>query len=280
MYETITKTANEYGFARVYFTELAKLSDWREGATAAGVGAALEHDATAAYPWASCVMLLVYPYLPYAQDERIPAYYVAQNAAYNALGELAERLSASLGKRFERAVLPMRAIAVKNGIGVQGKNGLLRLDPYGSRIALFAFATDAVLPQAVTDSPSKPCPAGCKRCAAACPAGAIATEPRETATFLTQNKCMRYYMDKTPYPKWVFALQKKHMGCEACMDACPINFHLPAAEPSQELREAFDLDRLISGDTKEARRYVGRNMTGGGKLMHEAENFKSRTTAR
>ena len=274
MWTFIQEQAQAQGFAQAYFTQPAKLALWRQRADDAGVAGTLTHDVPREYPWASCVILLVRAYRPFAPDERIPGYYVAQNAGYHAAEALSRDLTASTGKRFElTSTLPARATALGSGIGTAGKNGLLRIDPYGSRIALYTLLTDACGPEAL-QVPAIPCPEGCLLCADACPAGAIAKEASASGTFLTQKKCLRFHMNKTPYEDWVYPLLKKHMGCDVCMDACPLNRPLGVAEPDAPLRAAFALERLLAGNTGQARQYVGRNATGNGKLLHEAYFFK------
>ena len=114
----------------------------------------------------------------------------------------------------------------------------------------------------------------CRACEIACPAHAIGEGGYDV------NKCMRFYMDGADYPDWVCDIQTKHLGCEVCQDVCPRNAGVGFAEPSDEIRAAFDLDRLASGDAKAARLLVGKNITGHGKLTKEAERFLEKGTVR
>lgn len=255
------------GFARTYALPVQDLSAWLPAAEAAGV-APLPCDLPALYPWARCVLLLVRAYTPYPPQCRIPAYYIASNAGYHACAALRAQIAA-LGFRCERAEPPARALALHAGIGVQGRNGLLRIGTLGSRIVLFTLLTDACAPSPVPAEHTPPCPPDCTACMNACPVGAIASS-------VEQRKCMRYFMEDAPYPQWVYAAQRKHLGCEVCMEACPFNEFVGFCEPPEEVAAAFAQARLLAEDEKAARSFVGKNITRRHKLSAEARNFRQR----
>lgn len=265
MYETIRKEAAARGFERIFFLPAVTLTEWKAAEAKTGVAPHLHWDMAAAYPKASCFILAVFPYSPFDPKERISAYYLASQKSYFAAKDLAAAVAAS-SAYCELADVPARALALKHGIGTQGKNGLLRLPEYGSRIVLSVLATDAChpSPEAVY---AAPCPSGCTACRDACPFSAIEEDG------LCVTRCMRYHMNGAEYPEAVNEKQRTHMGCEVCQHVCPHNRFLPLAAPSEEAREAFDLRRLIEGNTKAARELVGRNMTGNGKLTAEAIRF-------
>jgi len=259
MYETLLKIIKAAGFAECFALAPAPIPGWDPGEARGAEG--LFGDPGKAYPRAKSILLLVYPYRPYCPEEPIPAYYPASNAAYFAAKQAVSEIQ-TLGFYAEKAELPLRAFALAGGIGDMGKNGLLRIPPYGSCIVLEGIATDAVEPRACSTA-HVPCPADCTACADACPAGAIAGS-RET------GKCMRLYMDNALHPEWVREKQRHHIGCEECIRACPFNREDGYDEPSEELRAAFDMAALIRGETSAARKLAGKNMTGGGKLTAEA----------
>ncbi len=269
MYDTIRKEAFSLGFKEVFFLPPARLELWQAQAEKAGVGSGLYANLSAAYPAASCFLLLVYPYAPFSSDERISAYYLASQSGYLAARELAGAI-VEQGCYCEMASIPARAFALWNGIGTAGRNGLLRLPGFGTRIAIYTLATDACAPRHPGKWEARPCPEGCTACAHACPMGAIGPEG------LQVTRCMRYHMNGAEYPEAVYAAQRTHMGCEICQHACPENAALVPGSPSEAVREAFDLPRLIAGDTVAARALVGRNKTTGGKLTAEAVRFAAR----
>lgn len=268
MYEHIKTAAYGLGFRKVFFLAPLRLDDWRAQADASGIGKHLQSDLRTAYPDATCILLLVYPYAPHPKEERIGAYYFASQQGYHAAKGLAQTVS-DMGVYCEVAAVPARALALANGVGVQGKNGLLRIEPFGSRIAIFTLATNICMPQNEF-APASPCPDGCTVCARACPMGAIGPDR------LTVTRCMRYFMDDAEYPFSVREAQATHMGCEICQSVCPQNKHVVPGEPTPEQREAFSLPRLIAGDTAAARGLVGRNKTANGKLTAEAVCFAAR----
>ena len=221
------------------------------------------------YPWARCVLLLVWGYAPFSRDEIIPAYYLASNASYHGAKALQKRL-AERGMKAEFVELPARAAALAAGIGTKGKNGLLRLQGLGSRFVLQTIVTDACEPAAYNE-PALDC-GDCDRCASACPMGAIDPE-----LGLDVKRCMRYYMDGPMHLDNIKEKLVQYMGCELCQHACPYNEYQTIAEPPEYVKAAFDPKRLLAGDAAEARRLVGRNMTGGGKLTAEAIVFAARS---
>ncbi len=225
-------------------------------------------DIAAAFPWAKSVLLLVWAYLPFPSGERISSYYLAGHAAYRAAKEVCGEVGA-LGFRCEHAVLPARALAGAAGVGAVGRNGLLSIAPYGTRISLYTLATDACEPLAGPLG-GVPCPAGCDLCARACPGGAISDHG------LNVKKCIRFAMGSADHPDYIKAIQRTFMGCEVCQSVCPKNALLPVTEPPEEARAAFALRRLIAGDTAAARALVGRNISSNGKLTAEAIVFAAR----
>lgn len=255
------RLANALGFARVYFTEPMRFD------FISGNEHNLVMDAKNAFPFASCIAVLVYPYASFNKDERIPAYYLASNAAYHACKELMAELK-QLGIHAERADIPLKSQLLSAGVGVRCKNSLVALPGYGTRIVLQALAIDVLEPLAYAES-DKEC-GKCNACIIACPALAIGENG------LNVSKCMRAFMETADHPDWVKQLQRTYIGCEICQYACPRNAEIESTVPSKEQIEAFDTHKLIAGETKKARDLVGRNMTSNGKLTAEAISMAAR----
>jgi len=268
MYDLIKKEASSCGFAEVFFLKPLRLDAWHTRAAHLGVGASLRFDVPAAYPGASCILLLVYAYAPFSARERLSAYYLASQRGYLASQALVKALCAS-GIPCEIAAVPARALALANGVGVAGKNGLLRIGALGSRFALYTLATSACMPRIEVPATAS-CPAQCDACMRACPMGAITPEGIDAA------HCMRYFMDGAEYPFSVYQAQSTHMGCEVCQAVCPQNAQLTKRIPGEAEQAAFALPPLIAGDAAAARSLVGRNLTGNGKLTAEAICFAAR----
>ncbi|MBQ1818430.1 MAG: 4Fe-4S dicluster domain-containing protein [Clostridia bacterium] len=264
----LRETAKAYGFARAYFLpppHFAPHDDepgivWDSGK----------------YPWAGVSLLLVRPYRPYPKGERIPAYYINSNASYHAAVALARGLE-SMGVRLLRCELPVKRLMSESRAGELCRNSLVALPDLGTRVVFQTMLLGSgnghtFTPEAYPAYATGRC-AACRACETACPAHAI------SADGLDVKKCMRYYMDGADYPEWVYGVQSTHMGCEVCQAVCPRNAACGTALPENEVKSAFDLERLAAGDTKAARLLVGKNFTGRGKLQKEALNFIKRDGA-
>ena len=224
---------------------------------------------TADLPWVKAAALLVWAYRPYPKEERIPSYYINSNLSYHASVALAKRLETE-GASVLRCEVPIKQLAVKYGVGIPLKSSLIAVPPFGTRIAFQSMLLgEPFCPEEYSCGEKSFCDT-CRACENACPAHAI------TADGYDVNKCMRHYMDGADYPDWVYGIQRTHLGCEVCQQVCPMNAALGFDEPTDEMREAFELTRLASGDAKAARLLVGKNITGHGKLTKEALNFLSR----
>ena len=170
----------------------------------------------------------------------------------------------------ERAFIPARALCIANGVGHQGRNGLLSIAPYGTRIALETLLIySPVEPNAEQVCTEGGCPEGCTACISACPMGAI------TADGLNVTRCMRYIMN-SGYTEEIWQKQQTFLGCEICQTVCPKNARLKKLPVPDNTVEAFELRRLIAGNAKAARIIAGKNITGNGRLTMEAIAFAAR----
>ena len=233
MYDFIRTAASSFGFKEVFFLAPLRLNAWHMQAERIGVGASLHFDPVAAYPNANCILLLVYPYAPFPAGERLSAYYLASQRGYLAAKGFMGALAA-YGISCEMAFVPARALALANGIGVQGKNGLLRVGGYGSRFALYTVATNACAPQ--VDAPfTSPCPANCDACLRACPHGALSADGTFDAALC--QSCLtiehRGQLEITLEGPAIY-------GCDLCLKACPANRTtapgLPVFAPRDDIR--------------------------------------------
>ncbi|MEG1559286.1 MAG: 4Fe-4S double cluster binding domain-containing protein [Clostridia bacterium] len=214
-------------------------------------------------PNISSVILLIYPYSPFETEySYIPSYYLNSNKAFFATKEFEKALNTE-GVPAMSLNLPARAVALSSKVGSVGKNALLRVKDFGSRIILTTVGIENLAPLTY-DETMPPCK-NCEKCKSACPVNAI---DAENGIYI--QKCMRYHMETADHPEWVNANIKTFLGCEVCMDACPFNSKVERICPSPEVISAFDIDKLASGDTKAARELVGKNKTGNGKLTKEA----------
>ena len=161
----IYKTALAHGFAGMRMLKLHKLDAWHKYSALYGTGCAMPYD-----------LLLIWAYAPYENGGHISSYYPASNASYHASKAVEAELNAA-GIAAERAFIPARALCIANGVGHQGRNGLLSIAPYGTRIALETLLIySPVEPNAEQACTEGGCPEGCTACISACPMGAITAD--------------------------------------------------------------------------------------------------------
>lgn len=259
-HEEFSSIAKKHGFQRVFFLAPEEF-EFSENPHR------LVLDAKAEFPFVSAIAVLIRAYQPFNKDELIPAYYLASNEAYFAMKALLAELN-GIGIRAEKAEIPLKAALEKARIGVELKNSLRLIPPYGTRTVMMSIAVSDIAPlEYALDLPS-PCKS-CRACAAACPAHAIGER-------LNLSKCMRLRMETALHDDFVRDNQRTYIGCEICQYACPMNARLEKSAPTEAHREAFRLEALLRGETKSARALVGKNMTGGGRLTAEALAFAAR----
>lgn len=265
----IYKTALAHGFAGMRMLKLHKLDAWHKYSALYGTDCAMPYDLTAAYPDAKAAALLIWAYAQYENGGHISSYYPASNASYHASKAVEVELNTA-GIAAERAFIPARALCIANGVGHQGKNGLLSIAPYGTRMALETLLiyspVELDAEQVCTKSG---CPEGCTACISACPMGAI------TQDGLNVTRCMRYIMN-LGYTEEIWQKQQTFLGCEICQSVCPKNARLKKLPVPDDMAEAFELKRLITGNAKAARMIAGKNITGNGRLTMEAIAFAAR----
>jgi epoxyqueuosine reductase len=136
------------------------------------------------------------------------------------LRRLATRLRAEFPelplRRFcDRQPILEKALAVRAGLGFQGRNTLVIHPRGGSHFLLAGMLVAAELPA------SPPVPSGCgdcRRCLDACPTGAL----REPGV-LDASRCLsRWNHSKQPPPPGLPAGPYDY-GCDVCQDVCPFN---------------------------------------------------------
>lgn len=129
---------------------------------------------------------------------------------------------ASRGFRVAKAVLPVKALAARSGLGAYGRNNVVYIPGRGSYHRLVAFFTDA------------PCEDDrwaaalmlnrCERCTScldSCPTGAIQAD----RFLLRAERCLTYLNEeKDDFPEWLNP-RAHHciVGCMACQAVCPEN---------------------------------------------------------
>lgn len=263
--EELVKNA---GFRAGYLLPVPQYEEWtRRRASGAFAPEAdwIEGDPAAAWPWANGLLLLIWPYAPYAPDAGLSGYYPASNQSYHAMMGLKKALEA-VGVRAERAAVPVKSLLVEWGLAACLDSDMLYMPGLGTRFviqALMVALPEEELTFTPKQAPFQAC-IHCKRCQNACPGGAISPQGYDW------RKCLRAYEDGPQMPAWVMEKMTCLLGCEVCQDVCPLNHFIRPRPVSSAEAEAFDLGKLIAGDIKPALALVGKNMKKGGKLTAQA----------
>jgi epoxyqueuosine reductase len=111
-----------------------------------------------------------------------------------------------------------RAVAVRAGVGSQGKNTCLYTKDWGSWVVLGEIITDLPL---TPDAPAPPRLCGdCNKCIKACPTGAISRPYTvDLRLCLSQVTQMKGFIPPPLREK----MGARIYGCDTCQNACPLN---------------------------------------------------------
>lgn len=190
----------------------------------------------------------------------VDSYYDASNAAYHAAKALETRILSAGGFARANVSYPAREAAVRAGLGVIGRNGLLITPRFGTRVAIILLACDLPAPKDVgaADDSRAAC-AGCGRCKVACPAGAI-----DERGMSHPERCLRnFMMEGVVAPRELREkMGQRLLGCDICQRVCPMQPRMaPDARESFPLSDFMTLDERAFGDSVAllAQR-VGRNV--------------------
>lgn len=174
-----------------------------------------------AMPKARALVVVGFYYLTSERPPEHPCGRLGRIVAYGHLGifRRARQVCTFLKAHGHRAVMGLhrKEAAVRAGLGMIGKNGLVLNPRYGAWVAYQTIATDAHL---APDAPFTEDLCGdCDACLRACPSQAL-YEPRR----LDPRRCVTALLtgaevDEAMRP----ALKDYLLGCDECLDACPRN---------------------------------------------------------
>jgi epoxyqueuosine reductase len=136
--------------------------------------------------------------------------------------EILSRILNKEGYSVETAILPLKLLAVKSGLGKYGKNNLCYVDGSGSFTRLQAFYTDYKFP--IDDWGEKEIMDPCKKCSLcqnACPTHCIPNE----RILIHADQCLSHFNENEgDFPSWI--TKQSHnalVGCMHCQIICPQN---------------------------------------------------------
>jgi epoxyqueuosine reductase len=136
--------------------------------------------------------------------------------------EILSRILEKKGYSVDRAILPMKLLAVKSGLAKYGKNNICYVEGMGSFTRLEAFYTDYEFPtddwheEEILESCT-----GCSLCQNVCPTHCI---PKDRF-LIHADQCLTHFNEnKGNFPSWI--VLKSHnalVGCMRCQIVCPQN---------------------------------------------------------
>jgi len=148
-----------------------------------------------------------------------PTYHSGTDKAVGAI------LSDVLGSReyhLARALLPMKSLAVRSGLGEYGRNNICYVPSMGSFHRLVAFYSDITCPNESWREPQamRSCE-NCQACSRACPTGAIASD----RFLIRAERCIAFHNERIgEFPAWIEPRWHNCLeGCMYCQTACPEN---------------------------------------------------------
>ena len=161
--------------------------------------------------------------------------------------------------------IPLKAAAVKAGLGWIGKNTLLVNNKYGSFQALGGIVTNADLAE-IYEISEDHC-GSCMACINSCPSKAIA--PRK----MDRGRCLSNLLEEDNMPDSITEMQENFFfECDICQEACPWNKkHLRTPlrtrfndtfTNQKELLELFQFDYLLNLDEETYREKILPLLTG------------------
>jgi epoxyqueuosine reductase len=126
------------------------------------------------------------------------------------------------GYRVARAVLPVKSLAVRSGLGEYGRNNVCYVPSMGSFHRLAAFYSDITSshdswrePQAMRRCEN------CQACSRACPTGAISSD----RFLIRAERCITFHNERLgEFPAWIDPSWHNCLeGCMHCQRVCPEN---------------------------------------------------------
>lgn len=191
------------------------------------------------------------PFVPWPDGySELPGYYTA-------IGEIKKKETAwvqavrDLGYEVcDNFRLPVRAAAIRAGLGVSGLSGPMITPLHGSFVYIGMILVRMAPPEGA-HGPECDCSPVCERCGScieACPTGAITNEG------IDQTKCLRKdanYPDDMPdkhYP----LMGRRIVGCDTCQRSCPHNSDIAPIALTAEVMAPFKLEELLAGPDMDA----------------------------
>ena len=253
----LVSLAREAGFAQCAFAGVKPVT---QSGSLHPQAQTLSGDILLIMPDAKCIMMLAMPYQPFeihAGHAHVDAYYLTSNRAHEAVKQLAQRIEEALCIRaLPSPPIYIKPLAVRCGLGEFGRNGLVSVGKYGTRVSIQAIALN--VPIETCDRTERHLSTLCEkcgRCAAACPMHALDGSGRVDIT-----RCLRAQPESEAFPEAMRPhLGGSILGCDLCQRVCPRNVHVQTSAPDAALSSALDLAALLRGEYKPLIPFLGKN---------------------
>jgi epoxyqueuosine reductase len=154
----------------------------------------------------------------------------------------------------DSGILDERALAVRAGLGLYGRNGMVVSPVFGPFFHIGVLLTDIPykLMEFVEYNHTASCPKNCQLCADACPSGAIPPE----GYAINALACVSYLTQKPgPLTEAEMASMGRQLyGCDICRQVCPFGQRRTLTPP--ELSTVPLTDWLTISDAEFTKRYA------------------------
>jgi len=210
------------------------------------------------------IIVILYPYL-FESEKYIGSdiskyacvkdYHIVINDFQNKLiNALKEKFPDNHFESFaDNSPVPEVFAAMRAGLGVIGKNGLLINENFGSYVFIGEIITDMELIFNNTDS--KAC-IGCNKCLISCPDNALSESGIDIKRCLSDITQKKGTLEESE----INLIKKNNClwGCDICQDVCPMNKNIKI-NPVEEFRTGFDNKMRCDGNISD-RAYAWRGI--------------------
>jgi len=149
-----------------------------------------------------------------------------------------------------RALLPLKALAVRSGLGTYGKNNICYVPGMGSFHQLVAVYSNILTKEKLQKPKMMTACEKCDICEKVCPTNAIS----HNRFVLKAERCLTYHNEKkgvVPFPSWIE--QTWHncvVGCMHCQKVCPVNTNFSNWFGIEENFSEKETKQLLNHPTK------------------------------
>lgn len=230
------------GFSYAAVIPARRLTEYRPNLEA--VKQRIGDDPFAVLAEARSVLVAAMPFAwhsPWPRDcAEVSAFYFQSQQAHVRIRTLSERLVSLGAQAANQQDLPAKPLARDAGVGVIGRNSLIRNRKWGSSVTIRVLVTD-IEPQDSLAPLAAPSCGKCRRCVDSCPTGALLGDGQ-----LDTRRCLRaHMMTGEVIPETLRApMGLRLLGCEICQRVCPHNAGMTSIEAETT---TFAIDTLLHG---------------------------------